>query len=378
MAECSLGLRSCPVRRMLPDQATTLAYSHDQTAGRMVLPERLEEDVQYKLLVEAQDGHSCAREVLVARNLGLVPKALEKINTGWVRSIDRADMWQFAVPGLNKAIDSWDPAKGSFSTLAVTCIRQAVSDALDNTDRPVRLPRDVEQRIRKGAQLYNVAAAAAYDELAYSNGASVVRRHDPEAVAAAFARPAGDQEAPDRFTSKQGASDAARRFRPGLSSPIGKLPPHRLSVIHRELPDQGALDLEGRDQWAEEYEATFRVELPEQYDGALAHSGLSEKRRKDTLSQREGAQVTAYIGELDAPTGEARGDLGDMQETTLYDVVPAPDEGGFKQVEDQDELRRWAAESPANRERLRDELEKIRKETTRADASIVLPAVTSR
>ncbi len=356
MAECSLGLRSCPVRRMLPDQATTLAYGYDQTAGRMVLPERLEEDVQHKLLVEAQDGHSCAREVLVARNLGLVPKALEKVNTGWVRSTDRADMWQFGVLGLNKAITNWDPARGSFSTLAVTCIRQAVSDALDNNDRPVRLPRDVEQRIRKGAQLHNVAVDQACDELAYSNGASVVRRHDPEAVAAAFARPAGDQEVPDRFTSKQGASDAARRFRPGPSSPIGKLPPHRLGVLYRELPDQGV----------EDYRAAFTIKLPDQYDGALAHSGLSEKRRPDNLSQREGARTTAYVGELDAPTGETRGDLGDMQETTLYDVTPAPDEGGFKRVEDQDRLRRWAAESPANRERLRDELEKIRKDTTRA------------
>lgn len=130
----------------------------DVLAGATHLPRETRRAL--RLLI---DSGTKARERLLLANQRLIPweirrRGLAKRGLA-TRGLEIADLWQEGMIGLNRAIDTFDPDQGTFSTYAVWWIRQTVSRAIDNTGRIVRLPVHVEDARRSGRPDYEEFAA---------------------------------------------------------------------------------------------------------------------------------------------------------------------------------------------------------------------------
>jgi len=112
------------------------------------------------LLRAARRGDRRARDELVARHLGLVKYVAARYRD---LGLPFEDLAQEGTVGLLEAIDSYEPERGAaFAAYAFWHIRRAITRALTNEARLVRLPRQVVERRR--------AALRAWSELAGANG----------------------------------------------------------------------------------------------------------------------------------------------------------------------------------------------------------------
>lgn len=92
----------------------------------------------------AQAGRQ-AKDTLIQCNLRLVASIAQKHR---YRGVEMIDLVQEGVVGLNRAVEKYQPAKGhKFSTYAYAWIRQAVSRAVDEKSRTIRLPNHVCEAI---------------------------------------------------------------------------------------------------------------------------------------------------------------------------------------------------------------------------------------
>jgi RNA polymerase primary sigma factor len=102
------------------------------------------EKIQLRKIVE--DGMA-ARERLVLANTRLVISVAKRyVNRG----IPFLDLVQEGIVGLIRATGKFDPERGNrFSTFATWWIRQAITRALDNQSRTIRIPVHITGRINK-------------------------------------------------------------------------------------------------------------------------------------------------------------------------------------------------------------------------------------
>lgn len=117
---------------------------------------RLSHEEETALLARVQQGDQTATSRLIEVHLRLVIHVAKQYTgylaaTGGVLSLD--DLIQEGTFGLARALDTFDPQQGAFSTYAVWWIHHAVQRALANQGRTIRLPVHVYTRLSKLAQM---------------------------------------------------------------------------------------------------------------------------------------------------------------------------------------------------------------------------------
>src|SRR5439155_24523923 len=104
-----------------------------------------QEDLDLANLVKLGDGK--ARTRLVEANMRLVINIAKSYHNALVPF---EDLVQEGAIGLMTACERYDPTRGyRFSTYATHWIRQAISQAIDNKARAIRVPAHVSETIRK-------------------------------------------------------------------------------------------------------------------------------------------------------------------------------------------------------------------------------------
>uniref|UniRef100_A0A0A8KXQ8 RpoD subfamily RNA polymerase sigma-70 subunit n=1 Tax=wastewater metagenome TaxID=527639 RepID=A0A0A8KXQ8_9ZZZZ len=108
----------------------------------------LSKEEEENLARRVAQGDEKAQQRLVEANLRLVVRVARSMwNPGL--SLTLADMIQEGNIGLMKAVQKFDGTRNiRFSTYAVWWIRQAISRALINTGRTIRLPHRKEQLMK--------------------------------------------------------------------------------------------------------------------------------------------------------------------------------------------------------------------------------------
>lgn len=127
---------------------------------------------EIRLAEAAQRGEGEARKKLIVSNLRLVVSIAKKY---LYYGLQLQDLIEEGNLGLMKAVDRYDPGRGcKFSTYATWWIRQAITRALSNYGRTVRIPVYVTDNVSR----YKKTA----DELYIRTG----KRPDPEEIATAM------------------------------------------------------------------------------------------------------------------------------------------------------------------------------------------------
>lgn len=111
----------------------------------------LTSDEEYEYALRAEQGDEYAKKMLAESNLRLVV-SIAKRYVG--RGMLFLDLIQEGNIGLMKAVDKYDPSKGfKFSTYATWWIRQAITRAIADQARTIRVPVHMVETINKLARI---------------------------------------------------------------------------------------------------------------------------------------------------------------------------------------------------------------------------------
>ena len=194
-------------------------------------------------------GDAQARETLANSNLRLVISMARKyLGTG----LSFQDLIQEGNLGLLEAVSKFDAAKGCrFSTYACWWIRQAITRALANKSRTIRLPVHINEIVQKYSRLSNRAMTAGHDPEVVNEASRELFPVSSEKVCRKLSRSlkrkvqAEDPRVADKIAKLEG--EAVRRLRAILSiaqepvsleTPVGGHESSELSLGDM-LPSQG-------------------------------------------------------------------------------------------------------------------------------------------
>src|SRR5579884_1740517 len=115
--------------------------------GRLTRQRLLTYEEEVALAARVQRGDARAKERLVEANMRLVINIAKNYHNCLVPF---EDLVQEGAIGLMTAAERYDPSKGyRFSTYATHWIRQAISRAIDNKAKAIRIPAHVSETLRK-------------------------------------------------------------------------------------------------------------------------------------------------------------------------------------------------------------------------------------
>jgi RNA polymerase primary sigma factor len=154
---------------------------HNELAGYYKqISERglLTADEEKSLARRIQAGDEQACQELAEANLRLVVKLARKFRHP---DLTLADLVQEGNLGLMEAVKKFDPDKGCrFSTYACWWIRQAITRAIANKGRTIRLPVHINELLSKYRKLNNRVRAKTGSDATIERAASEILPVDPE------------------------------------------------------------------------------------------------------------------------------------------------------------------------------------------------------
>ncbi len=157
-------------------QTNELAAYYKQISERGLLT--AEEEIALARRIEAGDESAC--QELAEANLRLVVKLARKFRHP---DLTLADLVQEGNLGLMEAVRKFDPDKGCrFSTYAVWWIRQAITRAIANKGRTIRLPVHINELLSKYRKLNNRVRATTGSDATIELAAAEILPVDPDSA----------------------------------------------------------------------------------------------------------------------------------------------------------------------------------------------------
>jgi RNA polymerase primary sigma factor len=301
------------------------SYFHQIGSSKILTKD---EEVEYAIMTESEDEEirKEGRDKLITSNLKLVISVARKhLNRG----LDFADLIEEGNVGLMKAVDKFDYKKGfKFSTYATWWIRQAITRAIADQARTIRIPVHMVETINKITRIerqltQELGREPLPDEVAkrYGNGLTAQKVVDIKKLSiepVSLEKPFGDEDdthfgdfvedkdiaAPDEYAEREELREVIDEvFQEILSPREEKVVRMRFGILPTKLRTLIRLAEECEDASAPELKKAVTI-LDFHYDTQverIQHIRNQQAESKTAPNKKEFESVAKHISKYSSP-----------------------------------------------------------------------------